>query len=181
VSSREGTPLECDAHVIPREQLKKLTIEGGQERFAPYYRPGHSPNEKLAPYYHAIRRFVRSILHGRIDTSEPSKDGAAIQAWCRSLRLILGYHLPHICNEQHVIEIVSDHIHRVTILHGADHYGTSQVDERYIPMSISIPWQPDIRIKGAFSTPVSASLSLSHSCQFMIKLKFLLMKIGACG
>jgi hypothetical protein len=154
VSSREGTPFECDAHVIPRPQLKKLTIEGGQQRYAPYYRPGHSPNEKLAPYHNAIRRFVRSILHGRIDTSPSSIDGAAIQAWCRSLRLIMGYDISHIVNEDDVIEIVSYHIHRVTVLHSADHYGLYNVDERYVPMSIAIPWQPDIKIEGAFSTPV---------------------------
>jgi hypothetical protein len=179
LNAREGAPPEADAHVLPRAHIRKLMIEGGEgryvahcsscvavclcthsnehrvlSRYAPYYRPGHSPNDKLAPYRHAIHAFVTSVLRDRIDVSPDTADGAAIQSWARSLHIILGYDLPPIVTVDHVIEMVTDHIHRVTVMHSSDHEGLYNVDERYVPMSVAVPWRPDIILTGAFATPV---------------------------
>jgi hypothetical protein len=172
LNAREGAPPEADAHCLPRSHIRKLILEGGEGRYAPYYRPNHSPNEKLIPYRIAMRNFVSSVLTNRIDVNPDTIDGAAIQSWARSLRIVLGYDLPSLITVEDVIDMVTEHIHRVSVMHSVDHEGLYNVDERYVPMSVATPWRPDVTLTGAFATPIPLSSAIVNHFHHVMFVKW---------
>lgn len=140
----KGTPALLDIITFPREEILKLVAHGSRnEVWGNLYSPGESINDRLIPYYHVIQVFVEKIVQ-RALSSASNKDWQAIQDWGTTLRIVCGYDLPRDLTNQDVTSIITDYIYRAAVLHSADHYGFSLVDERMMPMVIRIPWNKNI-------------------------------------